>query len=96
MPVTNIVTDPEALTMTVTAEFAAPADRLWSAFTNPRQLERFWGPPGWPATFTEFDLTVGGKAQYRMNGPKGEHPAGSWEFLATTMGSRSRGSPRCG
>lgn len=82
MPVTNITTDPEALTMTVTAEFAAPVDRLWSAFTNPRQLERFWGPPGWPATFTEFDLTVGGKAQYRMNGPKGEHPAGSWEFLA--------------
>lgn len=81
MPVTSINTDPENLTMTVTAEFNAPVERLWAAFTDPRQLERFWGPPGWPATFTEFDFAAGGRAQYRMNGPRGDQPAGSWEFL---------------
>ncbi|MGX5770149.1 SRPBCC family protein [Microbacterium trichothecenolyticum] len=81
MPVTDVTTDPEALTMTLTAEFAAPVERLWEAFTEPRQLERFWGPPGYPATFTEFDLTPGGRARYHMTSPKGEEYHGVWEFL---------------
>ncbi|CAI9389711.1 SRPBCC family protein [Microbacterium sp. T2.11-28] len=81
MPVTDITTDAEALTMSLTADFAAPADRLWRAFTDPRQLERFWGPPGWPATFTAFDFTVGGRADYRMTSPRGEASRGGWEFL---------------
>ena len=82
MPVTDVTTDPEALTMTLTAEFAAPVERLWRAFTDPRQLERFWGPPGYPATFGEFDFTVGGTARYRMTSPQGEQYHGAWEFLA--------------
>ncbi|MCE7480956.1 SRPBCC domain-containing protein [Microbacterium profundi] len=81
MPVTDISTDAENRTMTVTADFAAPIERLWHAFTDPAQLERFWGPPGWPATFTEFDFTVGGKALYYMTSPQGERSGGSWEFL---------------
>jgi uncharacterized protein YndB with AHSA1/START domain len=81
MPVTDITTDPEALTMTVTAEFEASVDRVWDAFSNPRQLERFWGPPGWPATFTSFDHTVGGFAEYHMTSPRGEKSGGRWEFL---------------
>ena len=48
--------------MTLVAELAAPVERVWDAYTDPRQLERFWGPPGWPATFTAFDHTVGGRA----------------------------------
>lgn len=81
MPVTDVTTDPEALTMTLTADFAAPVERLWDAFTDPRQLERFWGPPGYPATFTAFDLVVGGHARYRMTSPQGERFHGVWEFL---------------
>ncbi|TQJ30456.1 SRPBCC family protein [Microbacterium sp. SLBN-146] len=81
MPVTDVTTDPEALTMTLTADFAAPVDRLWSVFTDPRQLERFWGPPGWPSTFSSFDFTVGGRANYYMTGPRGEIGGGTWEFI---------------
>jgi len=81
MPVTSVTTDPEALTLTLVADFAAPRERLWKAFTDPRQLERFWGPPGWPATFSAFDLTPGGVAQYAMTGPHGESAAGRWEFI---------------
>jgi len=81
MPVTDITTDPEALTMTLDAAFDAPVDRLWAAFTDPRQLERFWGPPGWPATFTEWDFSVGGRARYHMTSPRGEASRGAWEFL---------------
>jgi uncharacterized protein YndB with AHSA1/START domain len=81
MPVTDVTTDAEALTMTLTADFAAPVERLWTAFTDPRQLERFWGPPGWPATFPSFDFSVGGRAKYFMTSPQGEKSHGSWEFL---------------
>ncbi|MDJ1113992.1 SRPBCC family protein [Microbacterium dauci] len=86
MPVTDITTDPEALTMTLTADLDAPVDRLWRAFTQPRQLERFWGPPGWPATFTAFDFTVGGHAHYAMTSPRGETSRGTWEFVAIDEG----------
>lgn len=81
MPVTDITTDTDNLTMTLTADVDAPVDRLWRAFTQPRQLERFWGPPGWPATFTAFDFTVGGHAHYAMTSPQGEKSRGTWEFL---------------
>lgn len=82
MPVTDVITDADNLTMTVVADFAAPIERVWSAYSDPRQLERFWGPPGWPATFTAWDPTVGGRAQYSMNGPRGEKSSGSWEFIS--------------
>jgi len=82
MPVTDVTTDAENLTMTVVADFAAPIERVWSAYSDPRQLERFWGPPGWPATFTAWDHTVGGRAVYSMNGPRGEKSSGSWEFVS--------------
>lgn len=82
MPVTSVTTDPEALTMTLTADFAAPVQRLWTAFTDAAQLNRFWGPPGWPATFEAFEMVVGGRARYAMTGPRGEVSAGGWEFTA--------------
>ncbi len=81
MPVSDVITDAENLTMTVVADLAAPVERVWDAYSDPRQLERFWGPPGWPATFTHWDHTVGGKANYTMNGPRGEKASGAWEFL---------------
>ncbi|RKT31721.1 uncharacterized protein YndB with AHSA1/START domain [Microbacterium sp. AG1240] len=81
MPVTAVTTDPESLTMTLVADVKASPARLWRAFTEPEQLGRFWGPPGWPATFETFDFTVGGRAQYAMTSPRGERSRGAWEFL---------------
>jgi hypothetical protein len=54
----------DALTMTVTAEFDADAERLWELWLDPRQLERWWGPPSHPSTFVEHELTVGARATY--------------------------------
>ena len=81
MPVRSVTKDPKALTMTVVAEFHVPVDRVWAAWADPRQLERFWGPPGWPATFVEHDFVVGGKASYYMTGPNGAKSHGWWRFL---------------
>lgn len=81
MPVTEIRKDPEALTMTVVAQFAAPVARVWAAYADPRQLERFWGPPGWPATFVRHDFAVGGRSEYHMTGPDGTKSSGFFEYL---------------
>ena len=90
MPVVEIRKDPEALTMTVVAQFAAPVARVWAAYADPRQLERFWGPPEWPAKFVRHDFVVGGRSEYHMTGPDGEQSGGFFEFLASMSRARSR------
>lgn len=86
MPVTSVDKDLEKLTMTIVADFTAPVRRLWDAYADPRQLEKFWGPPQWPATFTRHDLIPGGLSQYYMTGPDGERSSGYWEFLSVQEG----------
>ena len=82
MTVTDIRKDPEALTMSVTSELDAPVDRAWQLWADPRQLERWWGPPNYPATVHEFDLAPGGRVAYSMTGPEGDVSRGWWEVLA--------------
>ncbi len=84
MPVTSVTKDPATLTFTIVADFPVSQQRLWDAYADPRQLERFWGPPSWPATFTRHDFVVGGRAEYFMTGPNGEKWSGSWRFTAVT------------
>ena len=81
MTVLSATTDEQALTLTLVAEFAAPQDRVWQVWSDPRKLERWWGPPSWPATFEEHDLRPGGQARYFMTGPDGTKSRGWWEFL---------------
>lgn len=88
MPVTSVVKDPEALTMTVVADFAASRKRVWEAYTDPRQIEKFWGPPQWPATFLRHDVFPGGRSHYVMTGPDGGVSAGYWEFISVDPGHR--------
>ena len=68
--------------MTIVADFAVPVQRLWDAYADPRQIEKFWGPVEWPATFTRHDMAAGGKSQYYMSGPDGEKSVGYWEFIS--------------
>ena len=82
MPVRSVTKDPKTLTLTVVAEFPVPVERVWTAWTDPRQLERFWGPPTWPATFTAHNFVVGGTAAYFMTGPDGAMSRGWWRFVA--------------
>jgi uncharacterized protein YndB with AHSA1/START domain len=81
MSVTSVDKDLERLTMTVTAEYDVPAERAWQLWSDPRQLERWWGPPTYPATVEEHDLTPGGTVTYFMTGPEGDQPRGWWRIL---------------
>jgi uncharacterized protein YndB with AHSA1/START domain len=81
MPVTSVTSDPSTLTLTAIGDYPVPLQRLWDAWADPRQLERFWGPPEWPATFTRHDMVVGGRSEYAMNGPGGGCSRGYWRFV---------------
>lgn len=87
MPVIDVTKDEAALTFTVTAEFAADPARVWELYADPRQIERWWGPPGWPATFLEHDLSPGGKSHYYMQGEDGTKYYGVWRTLEVDPGS---------
>jgi uncharacterized protein YndB with AHSA1/START domain len=81
MTVTAVRKDPEAKTMTLTAEFDASPERVWQLWADPRQLERWWGPPTYPATVTSHDLTPGARVEYHMTGPEGDQPRGFWDVI---------------
>ena len=81
MTVTDVRKDPVALTLTLTAEFDASPERVWDLWADPRKLERWWGPPTYPATFTTHDLAPGGRVEYHMTGPSGDQPHGYWDIV---------------
>jgi uncharacterized protein YndB with AHSA1/START domain len=82
MTVISTTKDPDALTLTLVAQFDADPDRVWEVWEDPRKLERWWGPPTFPATFTRHEFTVGGESRYFMTGPAGETPRGWWRIDA--------------
>jgi uncharacterized protein YndB with AHSA1/START domain len=86
VPVSTVTADPTTLTLTAVAEYPVPVERLWAAWADPRKLERFWGPPTWPATFTRHDMVVGGESAYSMSGPNGEVTRGWWRFVSVDPG----------
>lgn len=49
----------------------APRERVFTAFSDPARLARWWGPKGFTNTFHEFDLRPGGAWRFVMHGPDG-------------------------
>ncbi|ANB08911.1 polyketide cyclase [Streptomyces ambofaciens] len=82
MTVTSMDKDPDRLTLTMVADFTAPVARVWQLWSDPRQLERWWGPPTYPATVEEYDLTPGGEVTYFMTGPEGDQYRGWWRITS--------------
>jgi uncharacterized protein YndB with AHSA1/START domain len=80
MGVTSIDKDLDDLTLRVVADFDAPLEQVWALWADPRRLERWWGPPSYPATFEEHDLTPGGGVAYFMTSPEGERFHGWWRI----------------
>ena len=57
-------------------------ERVWQVYADPRQLEKVWGPPTYPATVVDHDLRPGGRVTYFMTGPEGDKHAGYWQITA--------------
>ncbi|MET9273751.1 SRPBCC domain-containing protein [Kribbella sp. NPDC003557] len=82
MSVTSVDKDFDALTLTLVADFDAPAERVWDLWADPRKLEQWWGPPAYPATVVDHDLTPGGRVFYYMTSPEGDKYHGRWQVTA--------------
>lgn len=82
MTVTNVDVNPEAKTLTVTAHFDATAEQVWQLWANPRKLEQWWGPPTYPATMVDHDLSVDGRVTYFMTSPEGDKYHGWWRVVS--------------
>ena len=82
MSITSVDTDYDNLTVTLIADFDAPIDQVWGLWSDPRKLERWWGPPTYPATFEKHELGPGGEVTYLMTGPEGDKHYGVWRVAA--------------
>ncbi|MBD3781515.1 MAG: SRPBCC domain-containing protein [Micrococcales bacterium] len=88
MPVTDITKDVDNRRLTITAEFAAPVERVWSLYEDARQLEQVWGPPEYPATFVSHELRPGSRSTYYMTSPEGERFGGYWDVTGVEAPGR--------
>jgi len=82
MTVVSSKKDESARTLTIVAEFRADVERVWRVWEDPRLLERWWGPPTWPATFLRHEFVAGGQSRYVMTGPGGEKSHGWWSIVS--------------
>lgn len=82
MSVTSVEKDFDRLTLTLVADFDAAPERVWQLWADPRQLERWWGPPSYPATVEQHDLAPGGDVTYFMTSPEGEKYRGWWRVTS--------------
>jgi uncharacterized protein YndB with AHSA1/START domain len=82
MTVVSTTKDVDGLKLVFVAEFDAAPERVWQVWEDPRQLERWWGPPGYPATFVRHEFSVDGQSRYFMTGPDGVKSNGFWKVVA--------------
>jgi uncharacterized protein YndB with AHSA1/START domain len=80
--IVSIEKNVEDLSFVLVAQFDAPIARVWELWADPRKLERWWGPPGYPATVVSHDLRPGGEVTYFMTGPDGETARGWWRVTS--------------
>ncbi len=82
MSITSLEKDFDNLSLTLIMDFDYPVERIWRLYADPRQLEQWWGPPGYPATVYEHELNEGGLVKYYMTSPEGQQHHGYWRVLS--------------
>ena len=68
--------------MTITADLDATVERAWQLWADPRQFERWWGPPGYPPTVVDHDLRTGGRDHLLHDRDRGRALDSTWEVVA--------------
>jgi uncharacterized protein YndB with AHSA1/START domain len=82
MSVTSVETDPDNLMVAWIADFDATIEDVWHLWADPRLLERWLGPPAYPAKVGAFELSPGGEVAFVLTGPDGETIGGKWTFIS--------------
>jgi uncharacterized protein YndB with AHSA1/START domain len=61
-----------AMSLTIRRTFDASRERVWAAWTDPEQVDQWWGPDGFSTTTDEMAVDRGGVWAFEMVGPDGE------------------------
>lgn len=85
---TAVVSLPSGTQILITRVFAAPADRVFRAWTRPELIERWWAGRRGRVTSTTVDLRVGGRWRYVMETHSGFEVAFHGEYLEVAEGVR--------
>lgn len=82
----------ENSTVRVKREFAAPLEKVWTAWTDSNILDQWWAPKPWQVRTKTHDFRVGGFWLYAMVGPDGmEHWArADYKSIATLKNFKGR------
>lgn len=72
----------------ITRVYDAPVKMVWEAWTDPKQVAKWWGPRGFTITTHHKDVKVGGTWSYIMHGPDGVDYPNKTVFLEVEKYSR--------
>lgn len=83
---TETPTDPHELILD--RVLAAPRDKLWRCWTDPKLMEEWFCPKPWHVTDAVVDLRPGGEFSTVMHGPEGERVQTMGVFLEIVEGRK--------
>lgn len=69
----EVKSDSGSCEIAATRIFDAPRTLVWKVWTDPKYIEKWWGPVGFRTTTKEFDLRPGGMWNHTMHGPDGRN-----------------------
>ena len=87
-------------TLVTTKEVSTTPDKIWSAWTDPEKVAKWWGPAGFKSTVEELDVRDGGMFRVIMHGPDGTDYPNVYifnkvtrpnQFIYTNQGSKQFG-----
>lgn len=58
--------------LVITRIIDAPRKLVWEAWTDPKHVQRWWGPQGFTASVCKNEFRVGGSYLYCMRSPEGQ------------------------
>jgi uncharacterized protein YndB with AHSA1/START domain len=62
---------PADRSIVLTRDYDAPRALVFRAWTDPEQIDRWWGPDGYATTTHEMDVRPGGVWRFNMRAPDG-------------------------
>ncbi len=71
IPPLRMVTTSKQKDIHITRIFNAPREKVWKAWTDPKLVQKWWGPKDFTSPKCTVDFRVGGKYLYCMRGPAG-------------------------
>jgi uncharacterized protein YndB with AHSA1/START domain len=67
----SIITERKDREVIFTRIFDAPRELVWTAWSDPKHIARWWGPNGFTTTTYSMDFKPGGVWRFVMHGPDG-------------------------